>query len=167
MDGSSAVKATVRSVGVTNGLRIAVLSVDDVILGEQDAKGKAISFPLYEKGGLGALIIHPSLEIGEEGIWLVRCIKGHYVIDTVQMQKWHEMNLPARKKISEQDYDAALEWLSTVVAVSQVNGQERKQLLQTLERSKNRRTAEWARLQREKSSGTDQGHPTGKDGERQ
>lgn len=166
MDDSSAVKATVRSVGMTNGLRIAVLSVDDVIFGDQDAKGKAISFPLYEKGGLGALILNPTLEIGEEGIWLVRRIKGHFVIDTVQMQKWHEMNLPARKKISEQDYDAALEWLDSVVAVSQVNGQERKRLLETLERSKNGRTAQWARLQREKSGGTNQGHPTGRDGER-
>jgi hypothetical protein len=152
LQGAWVVKVTVESLGVfTNGphkgVPRATISIDEVLFGPPEIKGKTLDVPIYQKGNAGALILDTPLNVGERGIWLVYLTDGRLEVDVRGMYfaLGVHTRLPARKIISVADYEAAIEWAKDVAAVNAAAPGERNDLLVRLSGSNNDRTAAWAK----------------------
>jgi hypothetical protein len=144
LENACIVRAIATKIAVVNKLKMATLAINKVLYGDETVKGMVLTLPVYEIGGLGALILHPPLKQGEEGVWLVRRVDGTLIVDVVTMQTWPDLKLPARQALSDKDFKLAVQWADDVASLHKADRALRKDMLEKYRIGKNARTVAWA-----------------------
>ncbi len=125
------------------------LSIEHVFGGEQSLLGADVVGKSYARGNAGVLTLHPTLQVGEIGIWLVPDARKGEALDAYTMNRMSQIvhiRLPARKLagLADNNFDRALHWARAVEQLEPLDQEDRVQQLQDFAVEEDPTLSAWA-----------------------